>query len=105
MYPTPDIPSSAVEAMRQELEDYWRAQDLWFDTRWYTPQEWAERGEEYGHKAVLNLTCEGPLNHALNYGWEEHPPFHTQTRSQEIAEAHGYWFELGYAWSVHFYPR
>jgi hypothetical protein len=94
-----------VEACRAALEAYWREEGLWFDCRWYTPEQWAERGEPYGDGAELHLVFEGGLYHAVNYGWEERPAWQTLTRTVEIEDRFGLYHELGFAWSMHLYEK
>jgi hypothetical protein len=90
---------ATVAPLRNALQRYFDRLDLWHDAAWYTPSEWADRGEPFGNGAVLSLTFEGPLYSAINgeYGWS------IRDRIVEIARERGFWFEQGYAWSVHFY--
>lgn len=72
-------------------------------TKVYTKRDWNDRGEQYGRTADLTLIIEGsPLYAALNYG---EPGWEADTKLRELAAANGYYYELGHAWSVHFYPR
>lgn len=93
-----------VEALRKDL-DAWLDADggrLRGDARIYSAEEWADRGEPYGRTSALTLTIDGsPLYMALNHG---EPSWDIMEELDAIANRHGYWWELGYAWSVHFYP-
>jgi hypothetical protein len=72
------------------------------DTTFYTPEQWAERGEAYSNHALLNLTFEGPVNHALN----AYTPNSTAVVNalNEALERVGCYMELGYAWCAGIYP-
>jgi hypothetical protein len=98
------VSDEQIKGCREALEAYWRKEDLWFDAKWWTPDEWRALGNEYGNDAVLNLTFEGPLYREFNVPWESHPPFAVQERTYEIQQQFGLYHELGYAWSMHFYP-
>lgn len=89
-----------ITALRSALEAYWRQAECMTDVAFYTPEEWTARGEPYGQKALLHATFEGPLYAALNYG---EPSWDVHTRTHEIVAEHGYWFEMGFAWSLHVY--
>jgi hypothetical protein len=70
------------------------------DARLFSPEEWNARGEGYGTTAELTLIIDGsPLFAALNYS----EPRQYYRELERIARRHGFWFELGHAWSVHFY--
>lgn len=99
-------PTDPVDALKKAIEEWARKNDLWIDSRFYSPEEWAARGEPFGNEAVLTLTTEGPLNHVLNlhdingsyrYSIKMHDEFN------RLVLACGYWYEMGYAWTVHFY--
>jgi hypothetical protein len=78
--------------------------DLAGDALWYSATEWRDREEDYGNDAALTLVIDGsPMYPVLNL---THPADHaTYEEFSRCVESLGYWFELGYSWSVHFYPR
>lgn len=76
---------------------------LSYDANVYTGDEWRARGEEYGSGGEAALAFEGPLYHALNYGFQEEPAFYTESRFREFLEALGYYYELGNAWNAGIY--
>jgi hypothetical protein len=91
--------ATPLRAMQSELKRYWKNNKLLTaDVHFYSRKEWEDRGEDYGQDSELSVTYEGPLNTELNYG---NGRVYEATR--QIAE-HGYWFEMGFAWSMHFYP-
>lgn len=94
-------PPEAALKLRDALEAYWRSKDLWYDAKWYTPAEWEARGERYGAGAHLHLTFEGPLYREFNDGG---PKWEVREHTIDIEQEHDYWHELGFAWSMHFYP-
>lgn len=52
---------------------------------------------EYFNPKLINMTFEGPLYHALNYGYRVEPQLN------EFFEKRGLYFEYGYAWSLSTY--
>lgn len=100
-------PRVRVAALRKALEAYWRSVDVWSDdVHFYTQEEWRDRGETYGVDGRLSVTFEGPLYEAMNHlqNLPGQQRFEIAERTRQIAEEHGLWFELGYAWSMSFYP-
>lgn len=95
-------PRPVTAPMKRELERYWRSLDLWHDAQWYSKTAWRERGEPYGNDAPLSLTFEGPLYEVFNYG-ESRMAQDVYERTLQIAQQHGFWFELGFGWSMHFH--
>src|SRR3954464_5943131 len=88
--------------LREALEAYWREQNVWGpDIGFYTPEEWfQQRGETMGSGGLLHVTFEGPLNHAMNmYDGQ----FDVAEGTRALCERFGYWFEMGYAWTMHLY--
>lgn len=70
------------------------------DVYFYSPKEWTTRRQGVGENALATVTFEGELYDAINY----------DTFGTNIAEkiridllAHGLYYELGYAWSMHIY--
>jgi len=75
------------------------------EMRWYTKQQWLDRGEEHGRNAPLTVTIEGAhLYMILNYP-ERPDQFAIHDAFYEFVKTLGYYAELGYAWSLHFYPK
>ena len=73
------------------------------DAKVYSRREWDEdRGEKYGCKAFATLSLDGSfLYEVFNYG--ESPELHDKLYTR-LNNA-GFYFELGYAWSLHVYER
>lgn len=66
-----------------------------------TQAEWMDRNEEYGHGAAATMVIDGSvLYQSFNFG---EPPEEAEELTA-IAEALGYFIEMGFAWSLHFYP-
>lgn len=94
--------------LKKYVEDWLNATEgpggkLSYDANVYTGREWDARGEEFGRGAEVALSFEGPLYHALNYGFQEQPAFYTAERFREFLEALGYYYELGNAWNAGLY--
>lgn len=89
-----------LSEMREEYARFLRKNGLEIDTCFYSKQEWQARGEPFGNGADLSLVFEGALYQVLNYnGGALADAFY------DIATKYGYWVELGYAWSAHFYRQ
>lgn len=73
------------------------------DLHFYTREAWCDRGEQYGRTADLTLTLDGAaLYDVVNFTMPELGP--VQDAFVEFLGSLGYWYELGYAWSLHMYP-
>lgn len=79
----------------------------------YTGDEWRARGEEMGNKAFLVITSEATdwielLNGSMfdrDLSKAEHAEMVRRYEEwTRLIESLGYHFEVGFAWSVHFYP-
>lgn len=72
----------------------------------YTRTEWALRGEPYGRNSVLAMTFEGSalyqiLNDSLG---DRGLSARVEDDFRRMLSGLGYYFELGYAWSLSLYP-
>ncbi|MCP1175628.1 HNH endonuclease [Ralstonia chuxiongensis] len=68
------------------------------DAKFYTGEEWRTRGEQLHDEALLVLMIDGSALHTiLNYGGDT-------SEFDDLIESFGFWYELGYSWSVGFYP-
>lgn len=79
--------------------------ELSYDAGVQTQEEWASRGEDYSNDADVVIWFEGPLYHALNYGFEEQPAFRTEKKFTKFLAGLGYHYELGNAWNAGLYPN
>jgi len=81
--------------------------DLWcggMNCSLYTMEDWRQRGEPYGLQAPGGtLVTEGAINHALNYGYRGDGEWSFHNEFTEFCNKHGYYWEMGYSWTVHFY--
>lgn len=67
----------------------------------YPQSGWLLRKEEYGNDAPLTMVIDGSeLLPALNYHGGQ-----LKEEFDKICEDLGYRYELGFCWSVHFYPK
>ena len=56
---------------------------------------------EYANSDTITMTFEGPLNHVLNAyvkGWVK-----MESEFSKLFEKYGYYYEMGYAWSLSAY--
>lgn len=98
---TPSTRITDPEKLKSVVTDWLRMNELLYDTRAYTPKEWEERGEKYGGGSVLTITTEGPMYEMLNDGWNPR----LNEKWEQFLVGLRLWYELGYAWSVHLYPK
>jgi hypothetical protein len=74
--------------------------------RFYTPAEWAARGETMGDGATLHLNVEDSALCAL-VNYPEDYPGDAEADEQDFIDllaSRGYWYEIGFTWRLHFYP-
>jgi hypothetical protein len=94
---------AAVAPLKHAVQRYLKRKGLnGPDVHYYSKRAWQERGEPFGNDAPLSMTFEGGLNHVLNYP-ETRAAQQVRTDLEDLAHAHGFWWEQGYAWSLHFY--
>ncbi len=92
--------------MDNQIEKLLKMLKLWLakngldgDLSFYTIEKWRQRKEPYLNEAEMVITTEGQLNFIINYnnGAEIHEEF------EELLESFGYYYELGYSWSLGIY--
>lgn len=76
------------------------------EIHFFTRTEWALRGEPYGRNSVLAMTFEGSaLYHVLNDTLGDRSlSARIEDDFRRMLAGLGYYFELGYAWSLSLYP-
>lgn len=77
--------------------------DLADNAKLYTPQEWRARGEQFGNDAEFTITTEGTLYSLLNGHMQGSAAYELQEQFSTFLNEIGLWYDLGHAWSVHFY--
>jgi hypothetical protein len=85
-----------------ELKAFLKKKRLDTDVAYYTSEEWCRRCENVGNAAIFSMTMEGGLNHLLNGHVRD---MKTLEQFQKIIKDAGYYYELGYSWSLHFYKE
>ncbi len=84
-----------AEAINAFLRDAYREPDGGGCRAFYTPEEWSERGEPYGHGGVLVLVHDGgDLWPFCN--WDE--GYVLPERFTAFLKGLGYWIEQGTSW-------
>ncbi|WP_100221503.1 HNH endonuclease [Herbaspirillum rubrisubalbicans] len=82
--------------LRNALNEWLITEDLLGDATFYTDIEWRERGEQFHEESRLVLVIDGSALHTmLNYGGDT-------SEFDDLIESFGFWYELGYSWSVGF---
>jgi len=79
------------------------------DIDFYTPQEWADRGEQYGVNSEMVIVFEGnPLYHTLNMldvmGDFGPNISRYDLFTEQLAEL-GFYIELGHSWNAGIYKQ
>jgi hypothetical protein len=70
----------------------------------YSTEEWQERGEQFGRNALLTIVIEeSPWYNVLNGLVDSKAAADASDALEDLMEEHGVWYELGHAWSMHFY--
>lgn len=90
-----------TEKLKSAVVKYLERWSLKGDNHFYSPKEWSARGEEIGVYADLTLTCEGEFNHTIN-GYMSDSRHLIDDFNRTVNNA-GFWWEFGFAWSLHFY--
>jgi len=89
-----------LAVLREVFEEWLCIHEIDFDYRFYNSEEWAQKEgpEHLLQGAELILTFENDLFNWMNYGTS------VPDELQDLAEGFGYYYELGNAWNMGFYP-
>lgn len=90
--------------VKAKLEEWLKDNEVSTDAHIYTNKEWNDRGEEYGKDAVLTIAAEGPFYRMMNHAehWSDR---NLQAKFAKLLEKLNLWYEQGYAWTWHLYPK
>jgi hypothetical protein len=91
-----------IDNLKRGIHDWLLDHELDGDTRFYARDEWSAREEEYLANATLVLVFESELFSVMNTHHEE--SMKLQADLEQFVRCLGYFFELGHAWSMGFYP-
>lgn len=89
--------SDHLNALKEALHEWLIRNELDGDISFYSKAEWAKRVEEYLNDADLILVFEGSLYTLLNFGGDT-------DEFDDYVESFGFYYELGNAWNMGFYP-
>ena len=93
-----------LASLKREVKAFIKRSGFDYDMGFYNKSQWRARGEPFGNEADWSMTFEGPLYEALNYGsYGGYRAGGAVDFMAETARKYGYFFEMGYAWSGHFY--
>jgi hypothetical protein len=89
-----------LDVLREVFEEWLRIHEINYDFRFYTPEEWVikEGPDHLLQGAELMLAFDNALVDWLNLGTN------VPDELQDLAEGFGYYYELGHAWNMGFYP-
>lgn len=90
-----------VEKLKLGVQEWLLHHELHGDTTFFTPNEWRARGGQYGTDSQLVLVFEGGLYELLN-GYSRRVELYDEF--DRFVQAFGYFFEMGNAWNLGFYP-
>ncbi|HFF3789678.1 hypothetical protein [Enterobacter hormaechei] len=89
--------SANLERMKKAITEWAIKDSLLHDATFYSQAEWLSRGEDMHDDALLVLTIDSSgLYHLLNYGCDTE-------EFEDLVESFGFYYEMGYAWSLGFY--
>jgi hypothetical protein len=74
-----------------------------YGVTFYSTLEWQKRGEKYGDKSMFTIAGECEFFRALNGYYDDNMA--TYDKFEEFLNSLGYWFEMGYSWSIHIFPK
>lgn len=84
--------------MQHALKEWLVKEEIIGDATFFSVREWTERGEPYLTDSLLILAFDSSsLYHMLNYGGDT-------SEFDDLIESFGFWYELGNAWNLGFYP-
>ena len=87
-----------LDRMKKAVTEWAIKDGLLNDAKFYSNKEWNARGEEVHEDALLVLTIDSSgLYQLLNLGCDTE-------EFDDLVESFGFFYEMGYAWSLGFYP-
>jgi len=92
----------SIERLRRGVHEWLIDHELDGDTAFYTREEWEARKEPYLAESALILVFEGGLFSVMNGHHEDSIKLYDDF--EQFVRGFGYFFELGHAWSMGFYP-
>ena len=92
----------SIERLRSSVYEWLAEHELDGDTAFYTPEEWKAREEPYLADSALILVFEGELYRIMNGHHKDGIKMYNDF--EQFVRGFGYFFELGHAWSIGFYP-
>ena len=90
----------SVAELQRKVQDWLNYREFTDDTMFWSRERWLARKENMCDDADLHLTTEGNLYELVNGNDEDD----LRGELNKLLERLGYWWEHGYAWSIHFYP-
>lgn len=101
---SPRKPEKRTLEIKSKIQEWMDDNKLSRDAHIYTPKEWEDRGEKYGEGSLLTIAAEGSFYRVMNdpESWSD-----KRLREQfvQMLNRMGLWFEQGYSWTWHIYPK
>jgi hypothetical protein len=92
----------SIDELRRGVRDWLVDHELCGDTAFYTRAEWKARKEPFLADSELILAFEGALYRVMNGCDKDSIKLYDEF--QGFVRGFGYFFELGHAWNMGFYP-
>lgn len=98
------VPPAGVDKLMEAVKAWMAKRESLTDgVKIMSADEWSDRGETVGRGSVLTLILEeSSLHTVLNYP-ETKFAFTICDEFHQLGKEQGYWVELGFSWSAHFY--
>lgn len=88
-----------LERMKSAIYEWAIKEGILDDAQFYSNQEWNARREKIHNDALLILTIDSSgLYNFFNGGCDTE-------EFEDLVESFGFYYEMGYAWSIGFYPQ
>jgi hypothetical protein len=91
-----------IDELQRTIHEWLVRHELNRDTAFYTKEQWQERKGPYLAESELVLVFEGELYRMVNDGHPENVALYREL--EQLVRGLGYFFELGHAWNIGFYP-
>jgi hypothetical protein len=94
---TPPIRANLAR-LKTALYEWLVKEDILGDAKFYTIEQWHQRGEEFLNGALLILVFDGSTLHTiLNFGGDT-------DEFDDLIDSFGFYYEFGHSWNLGIYP-
>ena len=96
----------ALKKTAEAAQEIWKwilANELEYDAKLYSTEEWKKKGERWGNNALFTIVTEGPHYELVNSYMDSSSERKLTSQLDKLMKKLGIYYELGFAWSMHFY--